>query len=228
MRILITGDMGKLGRKPVRLQAKGSEADILAQIEEWRPGAGAALERVKERVPFSKRQVNAYQGAVLYALARAYNQVECRILEIGTAWGFSAACLAEGAPKARIVTLNPKEAEVAVARKHLAGYRNVEVVRATSQAYRQVCVDSFDLIFVDGDHTPEGLAIDLDWWQYLKPGGLMLFHDYSPSGSGRPCPSVYHGVNKFAGKIGQQPENEVLIMDDQGIGMAGFVKKYGG
>jgi hypothetical protein len=36
-----------------------------------------------------------------------------------------------------------------------------------------------DVIFVDGDHTSEGVTRDLEFWiDHLKPGGLMLGHDW--------------------------------------------------
>ena len=38
-----------------------------------------------------------------------------------------------------------------------------------------------ELIFIDGDHTYEGLRRDiLDYYSLLIPGGLMVFHDYLP------------------------------------------------
>jgi predicted O-methyltransferase YrrM len=40
--------------------------------------------------------------------------------------------------------------------------------------------DQLDLIFVDGDHSIEGITGDiLAWKGHVKPGGLMLFHDYT-------------------------------------------------
>jgi hypothetical protein len=36
-----------------------------------------------------------------------------------------------------------------------------------------------DLVFVDGDHSIEGCKGDIvNWVTHLKPGGLMVFHDY--------------------------------------------------
>lgn len=38
-----------------------------------------------------------------------------------------------------------------------------------------------ELIFVDGDHTYEGVKQDIiDYYQLLAPGGIMLFHDFLP------------------------------------------------
>ena len=39
-----------------------------------------------------------------------------------------------------------------------------------------------EVIFVDGDHTYQGVRQDiLDYYPLLAPGGLMLFHDYLPA-----------------------------------------------
>lgn len=36
-----------------------------------------------------------------------------------------------------------------------------------------------DMIFVDGGHLKHEIEGDIAaWWPHLKPGGLMLFHDY--------------------------------------------------
>lgn len=37
----------------------------------------------------------------------------------------------------------------------------------------------FDIIYVDGDHTYEGVKIDAEiGWTKLRPGGIMIFDDY--------------------------------------------------
>lgn len=36
-----------------------------------------------------------------------------------------------------------------------------------------------DVVFIDGDHTSEGVTRDLEFWsQHLKPGGRLLGHDW--------------------------------------------------
>jgi len=38
---------------------------------------------------------------------------------------------------------------------------------------------SFDLVFLDGDHSPEGVKLDIDcWMSKLKPGGILAGHDF--------------------------------------------------
>jgi predicted O-methyltransferase YrrM len=42
-----------------------------------------------------------------------------------------------------------------------------------------------DVVFVDGDHSPEGVREDWEvWHQHVRPGGFVAFHDASEPGSG--------------------------------------------
>jgi precorrin-6B methylase 2 len=53
-----------------------------------------------------------------------------------------------------------------------------------------------DVIFVDGDHTPEGVTRDLRFWiDHLKPGGRLLGHDWDD-------PRVREAVEGFAAERG--------------------------
>src|SRR3990172_3671056 len=56
-------------------------------------------------------QLLPWQAAALYVLAQPYDRKGARILEIGTAGGFSAAVMALGAPPAQTTTLNPPQDE---------------------------------------------------------------------------------------------------------------------
>jgi predicted O-methyltransferase YrrM len=60
----------------------------------------------------------------------------------------------------------------------------------THPQWRVLCQDSklcvfdegvFDLVFIDGDHSPEGFRRDLEnCIRWVRPGGLILCHDISP------------------------------------------------
>jgi len=36
-----------------------------------------------------------------------------------------------------------------------------------------------DMVFVDGEHTPEAVAIDCGWLDFVKPGGIAVFDDWA-------------------------------------------------
>lgn len=205
-------------------RTKQSAGEILAFFVSIYPLLEDALQRAKERTRQTKRQIEPFQAAALYALARQYHlgTPGVRVLEIGTAYGYSAAILAEALPNAEIITLNPKGNEVEAARESFAPYYpNIEIKQMTSVQFLEEYTGTFDLIFVDGDH--KHVRNDLPYWDKLNIGGLMLFHDYSPAGTRRECPPVYEAVNEFA----QQTQHalDVLISDSDNIGMAGFYKR---
>lgn len=194
---------------------------IIEMVKDTCPEIESVLGRVRAQVPFIKREVSEYQGAVLYALARQYDRPGAAILEIGTAWGYSAACMASAAGRATVTTLNPKETEFPLAVAHLSHWPNVTVVKEKSWDYYDRVDNTFDLIFVDGDHGQ--VRRDLVWWERVRPGGLFIFHDYSPDKSWRPCQEVYSAVNDFAESLGRTMD--VYVSDERGVGLAGFRKE---
>jgi spermidine synthase len=57
---------------------------------------------------------------------------------------------------------------------------NIHVIRAKAVSFLQSCEDnSFDVIYVDGDHTEEAVYNDMvNSFAKIKPGGLLMGHDY--------------------------------------------------
>jgi predicted O-methyltransferase YrrM len=199
---------------------------FLAQARIAHPELVGIEEEARRRVHKSKREVSPYQAAAIYLLARRYDGG--RALEIGTAFGYSCFFIASAMPRAKqIVTLNPSMKEYWHAVKALLPFGNVAVLALESRHYLDVYGDGgapLDFIFVDGHH--EAIGDDLPWFRHLATGGLILFHDYSPEGSWRPCPGVMEAVDEFARRIGR-PEPDVLVVDDGGAGMAGFYRREG-
>ena len=208
-------------RRPVRMIGLSSD-EIIRRVAEDCPEVEDVLAHTVEMVPWCKRQVHECEAACIYWLASRLEGDQA--LEIGTAWGYSAAVIAQAMPEAKLVTLNPKPSEVRLAREHLAGWPNVRVVEQLSAEY----LDEYDgpllsLVFVDGDHRRAGVLLDCQWFNWLAVGGLILFHDYSDAGTRRPCPSVKQVVDAFSESLGRPPD--VLIIDDGGVGIAGFHRR---
>ncbi|HML23514.1 MAG TPA: class I SAM-dependent methyltransferase [Aggregatilinea sp.] len=213
-----------MSTNPLAMDIREVPASDILDFFASTPGIPVALDVARERVGTikAKREIAAYQAAVLYALARQYDYEGAHLLEIGTALGFSASVLAQAAPHAHITTLNPREDESAAARLNLGVFPNVTVVAAASWDYlAHYRLPLLDLVFVDGDHAR--VRRDLPWWNLLRPGGLMVFHDYSPEGTYRACPPVFEALNEFAELLGRA--FDVLVVDDGGVGMAGFYRR---
>ena len=190
------------------MNLQGTPRFLLKAILTFCPKAQQALENSAH----IKSQLLPYQAAALYILARSHNGGN--FLEIGTFVGYSASLMAQAAPDAQIITLNPAEHEVREARVNLKQWPNVEVIQTKSWDYLESYDGPFlDFIFVDGDH--KRIEKDLPWWDWVAEGGLMLFHDYSP----KECPPVYNAVSKFF-----KNSPDILLVDTEGIGMVGFVK----
>lgn len=57
--------------------------------------------------------------------------------------------------------------------------------------------ESVDFVYIDGEHTYEAVAQDIeDWWPKVKVGGILAGHDYHPS-----CPGSIQAVDEFAAKL---------------------------
>ena len=55
----------------------------------------------------------------------------------------------------------------------------VEVHRGTSERVAMDFAEKVDLVYVDGDHTYDGVRTDLGcWWPQLNPGGVVIGDDY--------------------------------------------------
>jgi predicted O-methyltransferase YrrM len=172
-----------------------------------------------KRIP---SQLLSYQQAVLFLCACYYRHEGAKMLDIGTGQGHSAAIMATASPKARVISLTPNPREVELAVRNTNGFRTVEVWQEKSWDFLERWEGpELELIFVDGDH--KHVERDVPWWKWLRPGGTMLFHDYSAKGSPSPAMNVVNTVDKMAVKLGRRPD--ILVVDAAGTGMAGFRKR---
>jgi predicted O-methyltransferase YrrM len=134
------------------------------------------------------------------------------ILEIGTSDGGSLFLFARvAAPDALIVTIDLPHGEFGGGyppwRGHLyhsfaAGDQRIRLLRADShraetlEAARAALEGRpVDLLFIDGDHTYDGVKCDFEMYRGLvRPGGVIAFHDIVPPSRDGPRPRGFYDL----------------------------------
>jgi predicted O-methyltransferase YrrM len=95
-----------------------------------------------------------------------------------------------------------------------------------SNAVARRWAGTVDLVFIDGDHSEEGVRTDWeDWHGFVEPGGAVLFHDArqsQPGGRGLPGPTavvdaLFRGPQAVAGwSIAREADRTVAVVRDAG------------
>ncbi len=148
------------------------------------------------------------------------------ILEIGTARGGTLYLLAQvAAPNAQIVSLDLPggafgkgyaDSKIPLFQSFANAGQTIQCVRADSHnpTTRSTVEQLFnhkplDFLFIDGDHTYEGVAQDFEMYAPLvKPEGLIAFHDIVPGPSGR-----VGGVPQFWSETKPAYEHREIVAD---------------
>ncbi len=82
---------------------------------------------------------------------------------------------------------------------------NVKIIVADSTTYK--CKKKIDVLFIDGDHTYEGVKKDYNnWISSVKSGGHILFHDACNARKGA---TKRIGVAKFIEEINLKKIHEI-------------------
>jgi predicted O-methyltransferase YrrM len=136
-------------------------------------------------------------------------------LEIGTHKGFTSAAIALAFPGTRVVTLDlpdPLRTQWNPLPRNLVGeaHRALGIQDRVEQRFMDSSElwrfagrgEVYDLVFIDGDHSPDAVFRDLILAADLLPreGGVLVAHDYTDSQeSGRPgwTIGVQHAVDRF-------------------------------
>ena len=125
-----------------------------------------------------------YCAAFLEGLASATPD-PATVIEIGTYEGNSLVALLRGLAhheEAHIWSIDLSdrvEADDLVRRAGLSADRYTRIVRDSAGVAAEWDRGPVDLVYVDGDHSQEGVESDIEvWGPHVKPGGLMVFDDY--------------------------------------------------
>ena len=104
----------------------------------------------------------------------------CNIVNIGVEYGASVVCLAEGAHENCMIYAF----DIDLSKWELGNkYENVAFGQGDSHKIVMDFLDGhkastwIDVLFIDGDHSYEGVKRDLPWLLLVKPGGITIFHD---------------------------------------------------
>lgn len=143
----------------------------------------------------------------LYAQAKTMNS----IVEVGSLRGRSAYALAMGC-KGKVHCIDPfddarNQCEAAFMEN--VGYlSNVHTIKGLSPAAAREVRGRVDMVFIDGDHSREGITADIDRW-LPKTNKLICGHDYS----GHPdagYPDVKAVVDeRFAERVTVAPDTSI-------------------
>jgi hypothetical protein len=151
--------------------------------------------RVHERVSTDQhhwrtaygKQITSDERVYLVAAAQAaanrakQEEHQAVIVNIGIFWGCTMLCLQAGAPDAKLIGIDIKEP----GRPLAPALAQAEIIIAdSSQLWREWGSREdrwIDLLMLDGDHHYTGVKADLKGWsRFIRPGGSLVLHDYSP------------------------------------------------
>lgn len=187
---------------------------------------GSALQQAIEEAP-PAAIVGPLEGQLLSLLVRISNSR--RILEVGTATGYSALWLARGFPdgEGEIVTVERDEKRAAQARQHFqkAGHERIMVRDGDAFEVLPTLEGPFDLIFVDilRNFPRAGDAPRLfeQCLALLRPGGLLVADNVLVDGEvldRDPAPRV-RGILEWNRRLATEMDGIILpLRDGVGIG----------
>ncbi|MHB0960811.1 MAG: class I SAM-dependent methyltransferase [Pirellulaceae bacterium] len=126
------------------------------------------------------------------ALAELQGQPNIRYLEIGVYEGRSAVWMLENIlthPTATVTAIDLfdgpyRERYFANIRRTGAADKVTSIANFSQIALRELPLDSYDIIYIDGSHAKEDVLEDAVLsWRLLKEGGMLIFDDYQWAGS---------------------------------------------
>ncbi|WP_441280326.1 class I SAM-dependent methyltransferase [Tardiphaga sp. 862_B3_N1_1] len=130
---------------------------------------------------------------MMFVVAAAKLRSAKRIFEFGTYTGRTTCGLASIADDVKVFTLNlppaddPRYGPYIGTLIKTSPYRDrVEQLFSDSRTFdTSAFASSMDYVFVDADHSYEGVKNDtLKAFEMLKPGGMVIWHDYAPKSPG--------------------------------------------
>jgi predicted O-methyltransferase YrrM len=150
-------------------------------------------------------------GALLSTLAAAVDAK--RILELGTALGYTALSFAHGAPKAKIDTVERDGEHVRLARKHIAAAGLGDRVVVHQGDFGDVVPTlepGYDLAFFDG-HTPVP-KLHAELHRLLRPRGTLVTANLNHGGTANAvCEALLDASSWLTAFVDEDRETAISI-----------------
>ena len=136
--------------------------------------------------------------------------------EIGVFRGQTSALLLQSFTELHLVMIDPWQSAIGFRSKFSAvdarkeAYAQTEFARRRRTIIREQSCDAaryyadghFDFVFIDANHQYEGVKEDISlWWPKVKPGGLLLGHDYNGRLDKKGKFGVKKAVDEFVSQI---------------------------
>lgn len=124
------------------------------------------------------------------------------IVNIGVEYGASVVCLKTGSPHGIILAVDIDISKCEAG--PIAYYIQSDSGKLVSDWVHFTRGKTVDLLFIDGDHSYEGVAKDLVWTWWVRPNGVVIFHDCfewppePPRQTRQVCPGVNKAVQQWA------------------------------
>jgi hypothetical protein len=96
---------------------------------------------------------------------------------------------------------------------------------SAAETIDEIADESLDLVYIDGDHTLRGIVVDLlSSWPKLRPGGIIVGDDFSPTIWQHPdsfeptlvFPFAVHFAEARKAPIVAAPNNQFILLKPEG------------
>ena len=191
--------------------------DYLSKRELFLSIGDATAIRYKNGVPFRR---NYERGLLLYGIAEYF---KCKsFLEIGTGRGYVTACVSTSEHVEKIDTIDIESTEMAIECLNQVSGVCVNKINFITQDSKNIdfskLLPSYDMIFIDGEHTHDGVKNDFSIASRLS--NIIIFDDYR---------NKHKGVKSFIKSIVKS--NEIcwatVVSSDGWIYENKFIKSHG-
>ena len=202
-------------RRPV---VKDEIVDFMRTRQKPVAGALEELEAFarKENIPIIPHETVAYFRLLLQALQPK------KILEIGTAIGFSALLMAENAPDAQITTIDRNEEMIGFAKENLAKYdqrKQITLLEGDAVDVLQDLTETYDFVFMDSAKSKYVVFLP-EVLKRLASGGIIIIDDVFQGGDivkdikevRRGQRTIYRGLHQLFDKTLDQPDLTATLL----------------